>query len=248
LPKALKPGKVSPAQQAFVNDPELVGKWVSVDLVKEPNEFNPDKKQWQGDFWLKDAKFSPDGTTSLGWISWEKGRIIENTSEMSAEYKINNINGTKYLFLPWLSGDVTIRHQKPEYYILKKVSETVSQQQAGYEQKNAVAIEAAKSWLKLVDDGEYSQSWAQAAGYFRDNVSESQWTTAMFGVRKPLGKAISREVLSSTYTKTVPGAPDGRYVIIQFKTSFENKAESVETVTPMMEPNGQWRVSGYYIK
>jgi len=67
-------------------------------------------------------------------------------------------------------------------------------------------------------------------------------------VRKPLGKVLSRKVINSTYTTLLPGAPDGQYVVIQFETSFENKHNAVETVTPMLEPNGQWRVSGYYIR
>jgi ribosomal protein S17E len=40
----------------------------------------------------------------------------------------------------------------------------------------------------------------------------------------------------------------GEYVVIQFETSFENKKTAVETVTPMMDKDGIWRVSGYYIK
>jgi len=112
----------------------------------------------------------------------------------------------------------------------------------------AAAIESAKSWLKLVDDGEYEQSWAQAAEYFRNNVSEQKWPGMVEPVRKPLGKVLSREVMTSTYMTELPGAPDGQYVIIQFKTSFENKQSAIETVTPMLDPDGQWRVSGYYIK
>jgi hypothetical protein len=46
----------------------------------------------------------------------------------------------------------------------------------------------------------------------------------------------------------LPGAPDGEYVVIQFETSFENKKSAIETVTPMIEINGGWRVSGYFIK
>jgi len=46
----------------------------------------------------------------------------------------------------------------------------------------------------------------------------------------------------------VPGAPDGEYVVLRFETSFENKAKAIETVTPMREKDGTWRVSGYYIK
>ncbi len=52
----------------------------------------------------------------------------------------------------------------------------------------------------------------------------------------------------ATFTRTVPGAPDGEYVVIQFDTQFENKAAAVETVTPMREKDGSWRVSGYFIK
>jgi ribosomal protein S17E len=44
------------------------------------------------------------------------------------------------------------------------------------------------------------------------------------------------------------GAPDGEYIVIQFETSFENKKAAIETVTPMMDKDWRWRVSGYYIK
>jgi len=67
-------------------------------------------------------------------------------------------------------------------------------------------------------------------------------------VRQPLGKVISRRVMSKMPTQTVPGGPDGKYVIIRFKTSFENKKDAIETVTPMLDKDGVWRVSGYYIK
>jgi hypothetical protein len=67
-------------------------------------------------------------------------------------------------------------------------------------------------------------------------------------VRKPLGKVIKRSVKSKQYATSLPGAPDGEYVIIQYETSFEKKKVSIETVTPMLEKDGKWRVSGYYIK
>ena len=70
----------------------------------------------------------------------------------------------------------------------------------------------------------------------------------MLAVRKPLGKLISRKVKTNVYTSSLPGAPDGDYVVIQFDTSFENKKTAVETITPMLDKDGVWRVSGYYIK
>lgn len=61
-------------------------------------------------------------------------------------------------------------------------------------------------------------------------------------------KVISRVVSTKEFMTSLPGAPDGEYVVIQFKTSFENKKEAVETVTPKKDKDGKWRVSGYYIK
>lgn len=79
-------------------------------------------------------------------------------------------------------------------------------------------------------------------------VPQDKWVEMAKGVRSPLGSLKTRQVKSSQYQTSVPGAPDGEYVIVQFQTSFENKESAVETVTTMREKDGTWRVSGYYIK
>ncbi len=114
--------------------------------------------------------------------------------------------------------------------------------------KENAAVASAEKWLALVDGGKYKESWKEASEYFRNTVKEEQWEQSLEAVRKPLGKLISRKVKSKTYETSLPGAPDGEYVVIQFETSFENKESAVETVTPMLEKDGDWRVSGYYIK
>jgi uncharacterized protein DUF4019 len=111
-----------------------------------------------------------------------------------------------------------------------------------------LAQEAADSWLKLVDDGKYEDSWTQAAKLFKGAVSKEHWRRVAAGVRTPLGKVVSRKVKSRQYLEQLPGAPDGKYVVIQYDTVFERKATAVETVTPMLDPDGTWRVSGYFIK
>ena len=107
---------------------------------------------------------------------------------------------------------------------------------------------AARSWLALTDSAKYGQSWDDAASFFRSAVSRSDWEKAIKGVRSPLGAVKTRRVKSSTFTRTLPGAPDGEYVVIVFESQFENKAVAVETVTPMHDKDGTWRVSGYFIK
>ncbi len=110
------------------------------------------------------------------------------------------------------------------------------------------ALAAARQWLSLVDGQDYAQSWREASTYFRQAIGSAQWEQAVRSVRHPLGRVLSRRVLSKTYASSLPGAPDGDYVVIQFASSFEHKQSAIETVTPMKDKDGQWRVSGYYIK
>ncbi len=114
--------------------------------------------------------------------------------------------------------------------------------------EESVAVEAAEVWLELVDTEKYGESWDEAASYFQGAVSKEQWFSSMQSVRNPLGQKLSRSIKSKQYYTSLPGAPDGEYVVIQFNTSFEHKLSAVETVTPMKDQDGKWRVSGYYIK
>jgi len=123
-----------------------------------------------------------------------------------------------------------------------------AQSVGGSDHPEAAAQSAAAAWLALVDAGNYSESWNTASSSFREHVSQSQWQTAAAGARAPFGALKSRKLESATFTRSPAGAPDGQYVVIRFATSFENKASAIETVTPMMDADGTWRVSGYYIR
>ena len=114
--------------------------------------------------------------------------------------------------------------------------------------KEGEAVNAAQSWLAGIDVGNYSEAWNTAAGTIKTAVTLQQWEQTMSAVRRPLGKLTTREIGIKQYLTSLPGAPDGEYVIIQFKTSFEFKKAAVETVTVMREKEGIWRVSGYYIQ
>jgi Protein of unknown function (DUF4019) len=48
--------------------------------------------------------------------------------------------------------------------------------------------------------------------------------------------------------KDPPHTPAGEYVRMQYDTTFEKKKDAVETVVPMLDKDGKWRVSGYFIK
>jgi len=110
------------------------------------------------------------------------------------------------------------------------------------------ALSGAQSWLALVDEGSYAESWDQSAQLFQNAVGETQWVGSIRQVRNPLGQLKSRELISTDVRTNLPGAPDGEYVVLQFRTVFEHKQKAIETVTPMRDFDGVWRVSGYFLK
>ena len=112
----------------------------------------------------------------------------------------------------------------------------------------ADGVAAAEAWLGIVDAGQYATSWDESASLFQRAISREDWEKALNATRSPLGALGSRSVSKADYATSLPGAPDGEYVVIQFTTSFANKASAVETVTPMKDTDGTWRVSGYFIK
>lgn len=117
------------------------------------------------------------------------------------------------------------------------------------EDKEKVALAAARDWLKLIDAGEYRESWRESASIFRTAVTQDKWTQVMRSGREPFGALISRKMKVTTYMTELPGAPQGEYVMIQFETMFVNrKGIIVETVSPMLDTDNKWRVSGYFIK
>ncbi len=118
----------------------------------------------------------------------------------------------------------------------------------GNAKAEAAAIESARTWLALVDGGNYGQNWDEAAALFKSAVTKTGWEEAVRAVRTPLGKLNSRKLRSQQYATSLPGAPNGEYVVIQYDTDFVNKANAVESITPLLDKDGKWRVSGYYIK
>ena len=114
--------------------------------------------------------------------------------------------------------------------------------------KNEAAKKSAESWLAVVDKGDYAASYDEAASIFKLAITKEDWLQKVRAARSPLGKMISRKLKRMQYETTLPGAPDGEYVVVQYDTSFENKRSAVETITPTLDKDGQWRVSGYFIR
>jgi DNA-binding CsgD family transcriptional regulator len=103
-------------------------------------------------------------------------------------------------------------------------------------------VEAAQRFLQLIDQGRWADSYRLTTTSFRKLNSEQVWATTSAKVRTPLGKTVSRTLLSQD---DVPAPPAG-YRMVRFNTRFGNSAAVVETVTLERE-DGEWRVAGIYV-
>jgi hypothetical protein len=105
----------------------------------------------------------------------------------------------------------------------------------------------AQAWMSLVDNQKYAESWAESSSMFRSRVPQQRWIDEAKRVREPLGSLNSRRLLTVRFAKTLPGAPDGDYAVLQFRSSFTHKAAAIETITLVLD-DGQLRAVGYFIK
>lgn len=119
---------------------------------------------------------------------------------------------------------------------------------AGEEEDVGQAVAAAQSWLAIVDAGKFGESWDLAATTFQKGITKAKWEQAVGNVRTPIGAVKSRILMKGRDAPRLVNLPVGDAVVIQFATSFEKLAPTIETVTPFREQDGSWKISGYYIK
>ncbi len=112
----------------------------------------------------------------------------------------------------------------------------------------AQARAAADGWLKLIDTGKYDDSWKEAAQAVREQVSKKQWKEEISATRSTYGELVSRAQQDANYATTLPGAPDGQYVIFEFNSSFAHKSSTIETLVLQRQDDGSWRVAGYFLR
>ena len=108
--------------------------------------------------------------------------------------------------------------------------------------------EAAVAWLDLLDSGQYAASWDQGAPQLQRTVSRPAWEAKLRAQRAPLGPIVARRLKWASYTETLPELLAGQYVILEYETRFANRVSAAETVTPVKDANGTWKVGAYSIR
>jgi hypothetical protein len=119
---------------------------------------------------------------------------------------------------------------------------------AAQDPRASLVQEIARTWLADTDRDNAAQSWKNAGKQFRNAITVERWAESLKAVRSPLGALSQRAQIGTEFRKNIPGAPDGEYAIVLFRTTFAKKLNSRETVTLEHEPDGAWRVIGYLIQ
>ena len=110
------------------------------------------------------------------------------------------------------------------------------------------AVAAAETWLQLVDAGETSNAWNGVSAYMKATIDQGQFQKALAAIDSALGKVARRELGSTQLLSSMPSAPDGQYVVLRYEAERERKKSAIETVIPMLDVDGKWRVSGYDVR
>lgn len=124
------------------------------------------------------------------------------------------------------------------------VTETVAgvENEAGTRSEAAAAASAAEAFLVMIDESRWADSYAATGAQFRKANTLTVWTDVSKRVRAPLGKVLTRNLVTNEY---VPAPPQG-YQLVKFASTYADGTNQIESVSLEWE-DGAWRVVGIVI-
>ena len=111
---------------AISSKSDPVGRWKVVDFVKTIEQFDPTNRSMTIEPFLRGMAFLKNGTVlrifekNKRQQSQWRDNAVDYQSDYPAHFTIKRMEDEDYLFIEWISGDVTERGEKPAYYVLKK--------------------------------------------------------------------------------------------------------------------------------
>jgi hypothetical protein len=115
------------------------------------------------------------------------------------------------------------------------------------EEKYYVGKEQGEAWLKLVDAGNYDESWNVASDLLKMTMKQGEWTNYLDKIRGPLGKVTSRTLEEMRVAHNPQGLPATDYLVLAYRTIFSNK-NGQELLIMIQVSDDQWRPMSYFIK
>jgi serine/threonine protein kinase len=104
------------------------------------------------------------------------------------------------------------------------------------------ALKTVANWLNLLDQGRYWRAWDQSTF----QVPRPQWVQNQRRLHDRRGMAISRKLESEELSPVPNGNP--QRMLFRYQTQFEKGKPVTESVFAIPKPDGQWVVTGYFVK
>ena len=105
-------------------------------------------------------------------------------------------------------------------------------------------VDASRSWLAVMDRGDYARSWETR----RSLTSKLVMKSGRIGLPKAKAFAVRWSSVHSRQLSQARFLAGGNQFQAKYETAFDGMAATVETVTFARQPNGDWKAIGYLIK
>ncbi len=103
----------------------------------------------------------------------------------------------------------------------------------------AGAARAAETFLQMIDEGRWADSYALTGAQFRQLNTLERWSEVSGRLRPPLGKVVTRDIVGNEF---VPAPPAG-YQLVKFRSTYAGGAQQTESLSLVRE-EGTWKVVG----
>jgi len=105
---------------------------------------------------------------------------------------------------------------------------------------------AAESWLALVDEDAFGESWDEAASLFQERVDRADWVQKAERLRDSVAAFSSRTLTRTQYRNALDRAQsNGPFVLLKYRATLE--ADRFEEVLLAVRQDTTWKVAGYQV-
>lgn len=122
--------RVDKVDYPFVVDKKALGVWKSFDFIRDLKKFDPDKKEWKGESFIRQLSILENGEAffeydrgQIAKHTWAKGHLYyywDKDIATDMKYSIVKKGSDEYLIMEWKSGDYLYAGIISGYYVFKK--------------------------------------------------------------------------------------------------------------------------------
>lgn len=131
--------------------------------------------------------------------------------------------------------------------VLLLVAQPASAQEGGdHSAATEKATKAVESWLTLVDENAFDESWEAASSLLQERIDHDAWAEKAGRLRDSIQTLATRTLTQTQYRDSLRRASrGGPFVLLKYRSTFE--AGRVEELVLAVRQDTTWKVAGYQV-